>query len=274
MEMTSYHFYHSFKNSSLAILRESLTDTENITGIVLKDIDLYYQPLESPLVSITFFVLKLISVLIGEGIGIKVLATIKKEKSLLTQITKVFVLCQMILFPILVVTDLTINLVYPVNEVIGNWFCAVSWFLWGFGMGIVLNNSFIAALMRYFFIIHETKVKGFGKNRVQSIFLVLTIAIPIFQFILQVVDGSPRLSYIKKCYGLDREAFLVETSTLKVLKSKFLKLEKYETNGGIDFMYEMGRSICKVLEATLFVMMGFNITEGFIYYKIFSHMLR
>jgi hypothetical protein len=274
MEMTSYHFYHSFKNSSLAILRESLTDTENITGIVLKDIDLYYQPLESPLVSITFFVPKLISVLIGEGIGIKVLATIKKEKGLLTQITKVFLLYQMILHPAQILTDLTINLIYPVNEVIGDWFCALCWFLWGFGTGIVLNNSFMAALIRYFFIIHETKVKTFGKKRAQRIFLVLSIAIPLFQFILQVVDGSPRYSYIKKCYGEDREAFLVETSTLKVLKSKFLKLEKYETNGGIDSIYEMGRRICKVLEATLFVMMGFNITEGVMYYKIFSHMLR
>jgi hypothetical protein len=272
--MASYHFYHPFKNSSLAVWAGNLTDTENITGDVLDDIDLYYQPLESPSVSFTFFVLKLICVLIGEGIGIKVLTMIKKEKGVLTEMAKLCVLYQMILHPIQILMDLTINLVYPVNEVIGDWFCAFCWFLWGFGSGIVLNNSFMAALIRYCFIIHETKVKAFGKNRAKRIFLILSIAIPLFQFILQVVDGSPRLSFIKKCYGEDREAFLLETSTLKVLKSKFLKLDKYESNGGIDFIYETGRRICKVIEATLFVIMGCNISECVIYYKIFSHMHR
>ena len=122
MGLKSYHFYHPFKNSSFAVLTEGVGDPKNIAGYVLSDIDLYYQPLESPFVSFTFFILKLISIFIGEGIGIKVLNMVKKEVGLLTDITKLFVISQMILHPILLFFDLTINLIYPVNEVIGDWF--------------------------------------------------------------------------------------------------------------------------------------------------------
>ena len=274
MGLKSYHFYHPFKNPSFAVLTEGVTDPKNITGYVLSDIDLYYQPLEGPFVSFTFFILKLISIIIGEGIGIKVLTMVKKEVGLLTEITKLFVISQMILYPILLFFDLTINLIYPVNEVIGDWFCTLGWFSWGLFMRIGLNNSFIAALMRYLFIIHETRVKAYGKRRVKRIFFVLSIAIPLFQFILQAADGSPRLSFINKCYGKDHDVFLIETSTLNVLKNKFLKLENSEINGVIHSVYEMWKRICKILEATLFVIMGFNISEGVIYYKIFSHMHR
>jgi hypothetical protein len=161
-----------------------------------------------------------------------------------------------------------------VNEVIGDWFCALVWLIWGCLGRIVLNSSFIAALMRYFFIIHETRVKAYGKKRAKRIFLVLSIAIPVFQFILQAAAGSPRWSFINKCYGEDHKAFLIETSTLNVLKSNFLKFETYEINGFMEFIYETGKRICKVLEAILFVVMGFNISEGIIYYKIFSHIQR
>ena len=274
MGLKSYHFYDAFKNSSFAVLTKGLTDQKNVTGFVLDDVNLYYQPLESPYISLTFFGLKLISIIIGEGIGIKLLAMTKKENGLLTEITKLFVISQMILHPILLFFDLTINLVYPVNEVIGNWFCSLGWLCWGIFMRIGLNHSFMAALMRYFFIVHENRVKAYGKRRAKRIFLILTIVIPLFQFILQAADGSPRLSFIKKCYGEFHKAFLIENSTFNVLKHKFLKLGTYEANGFMNSFYEMGKKMCKIIEATLFVIMGFNISEGVMYYKIFSHMHR
>ena len=184
MGLKSYHFYDAFKNSSFAVLTKGLTDPKNVTGFVLDDVNLYYQPLESPYISLTFFGLKLISIIIGEGIGIKLLTMMKKENGLLTEITKLFVISQMILHPILLFFDLTINLVYPVNEVIGNWFCSLGWLCWGIFMRIGLNHSFMVALMRYFFIVHENRVKAYGKKRAKRIFLILAIAIPLFQFIL------------------------------------------------------------------------------------------
>ena len=107
MELKSYHFYHPFKSSSFGILTPSLKDPDNVTGFALEDIDLYYQPLESPSIFFTFFVLSLISVFIGEGIGMKVLTMLKKELGPLTQITKLFVISQMILWPFFLLLVLT-----------------------------------------------------------------------------------------------------------------------------------------------------------------------
>jgi hypothetical protein len=118
---------------------------------------------------------------------------VKKENGLLTHITKLLEIFQVILWPFLLLWDLTINLVHPVNEVIGDWFCALGWFLLVLFMIIVLNSLYIAALMRYFFIIHQTRVNAYGKTRVKRILLVLSIAIPALQFILPAAAGSPSI---------------------------------------------------------------------------------
>ena len=91
---------------------------------------------------------------------------------------------------------------------------------------------------------------------------------PIIQFTLQALDGSPRLSFINKCYGNDHRVFLIEASTLNVFKAKFVKLDEHYVN--IDSIREITIRVCKVIEAILFIFMGFNVTESFLYYKIFN----
>ena len=95
---------------------------------------------------------------------------------------------------------------------------------------------------------------------------------PFVQFTLQALGSSPRLSFVNKCYGTDHRKFLIETSTLNIFKSRFIKLE--EPYVDINFLLEMGKRICKIIEATLFLFMGFNVTEVFLYYKIFTKIER
>ena len=269
MSLNLHNFYHPYYNSSLEFLSFHDLDQTNMSeGEIVDEIDLYYQPLENPSIVITFFSIKILVICIGEAISTKLVASLSKEKALLTDITKFFIISQMILQPILVCLDLIINLIYPVNEIIGNWLCFLTWLLWGVFMRVGLNNSFVSALMRYFFIVHEKKVNEYGKEKIRRWFLYFSLVTPIIQFTLQALDGSPRLSFINKCYGNDHRVFLIEASTLNVFKAKFVKLDEHYVN--INSIREITIRICKVIEAILFIFMGFNVTESFLYYKIFN----
>ena len=269
MGLDLHKFYHPFQNLSFGVLlkNESFPAFSN-QGEVVDDVDLYHQPLEKPSIVISFFVFRLFLICIGEGVGVKVLTNLKKETGLLTDVTKLFIISQMILHPILHCLELILNTIYPVNEIIGGWFCFLDWTLMGVFMRIGVNHSFIDALMRYSFIVHEQKVKAYGKEKVKRWFLYFSITMPFIQFALQALEGSPRLSFVNKCYGNDHRVFLIETSTLNVFKRKFVKLDGPYVD--IDSLQEIGIRICKIVEATLLLIMGFNITEVLLYIKIFS----
>ena len=80
--MISYvnHYYHPFKESYFGIFLRDQTSPENITGFSIENVNLYYQPVQEPVIAIAFFILKMVLVIIGEFINIKVLIMTKKGK--------------------------------------------------------------------------------------------------------------------------------------------------------------------------------------------------
>ena len=273
MSLEWNNFYHPFQKSSLDFL---LTNHNNQSSFsdheIVNEIDLYHQPLERPSIVLTFFIIKLIIILAGERICIRLLRSLEKEKGLLKDVTKLFIIVQMILHPTFHCFEIIVNTVYPVNQLFGNWICFLVWLLWGVSGNIVLSNSFISALMRYLFIVHEQKVDTYGKERVKRWFLYSSITIPLVQFAIHALQGSPRLSFVNKCYGNNHRIFLSQTSSLSLSKLSFSNLD-----GPLDEM-EMGREVIavigKVVETVWFLFTGFNVAEAFLYFKIFNKLNR
>ena len=259
------NLYNPFQKSSLLFLS---TNDSNISTSshyeAVNDIDLYHQPLEKPSVVLAFFVIKLIIICIGEGICIRLLSSLKKEKGLLTDVTKLFVIVQMISYPSFHCIEIAINTVYPVSQLIGNWICFLVWLLWGVSGRILLSNSLISALMRYLFIVHEQKVDSYGKEKVKRWFLYFSIIVPLIQFTLHAMAGSPRLSFVNKCYGNDHRVFLFKTSTL-ITSKPFSDMVPGRT---------VVTEISKIVDLTWFLLMGFNVTEALLYFKIFKKLNR
>ena len=271
------NFYHPFRNSSLKfLLVNNLSFSTNLNEFTVDNIDLYYQPLEHPAIAVTFCFLKLVSISVGNWIGFKILRNIQKERSILSDVTRLLIITQTI-FPLILTIffELPVNLVYPIHELVGEWFCTLGWVLSSVSSKIVLYNSVIAAFMRYFFVVHEPKVESYGKEKVKRIFLYLSVFLPVFSTILMLVAASPGTSFIKKCYGLDHKAFLLETSTLNVLKRKFWASDINDAQAfSVDHLITVGKNICKIVDTTLLFILGANLTEGIIYYRIFAHMTR
>ena len=180
----------------------------------------------------------------------------------------------MIVHPIIEFILFTTNLIYPVDEILGQWFCTLAWFFIDFFIRVALYNSFIVAVMRYFFIIHEEKVLAYGKENIKRLFLYLNICIPLLHKAFKLPESSSMFSFINKCYGDDHKVFLVRTSTLNVFNSNFWTLKSYSHYQFGDIFIDIGKKICKIVDTILLLLMGLNITEGALYCRIFLHLNR
>ena len=277
-----YHFHHPFTKSSFGFFVFLNSDNASqivSSGFSLEDIDLYYQPLENPIVAISLFTIKIFFIIIGMILCSKVLDMVKKEPSIDSQLLKIFCWIQIIFQPILVFFDLTVNLIHPIDDIIGPWFCSLGWLFYSVSTKFILNHSFFTAMMRYVFIVHNDIVNKFGKQKFKRYFLFLSIAACMFGVLVDGIDNKElsRLSFINKCYGNDHKVFLIESSTLNVLRRKFLEvqgnaIENYV--GTWQQIYLILLKFMKMVKTSIFLITGFNVAEGILYFTLFSDMRR
>ena len=172
--------------------------------MLLDDIHLFYQPVETISTAILFLLIRLILVLFGEIINIKLFLQIRKETCLVKDVTKVYTICQIVFLPIWLWFNTSTDLFHPLNEIIGQWYCALGWFLIHLCGTIISFYSLTVAIMRYLFIIHEESVEKYGKKKAQEICLWLIIAIPLIMVLWEGANGSEidLMSVVNKCNGI------------------------------------------------------------------------
>jgi hypothetical protein len=180
----------------------------------------------------------------------------------------------MILGPYALIVSTLTDFIYPVNQIIGHWFCSFGWFFMYFCFTIVSFNSFIVALMRYFFIVWREKAATYGKEKVKKIFLFLSVIFPLIMTVWRVSDTNEidAMSFINKCYGIYHKVFLIEESTLNVSQQKYCAYVHYD--GYYGKVISLALQISCMIRASAMIILCFNLTEGIIYYKTFTHMIR
>ena len=273
-----HNFYHPLKNTSIRVTIEETTITKDQNGLLIDEIDLYYQPVQNPTIGITFFLIKLPILILGILLNIKVLSLIKRETSVVNDVTKVATYAQMIFWPIFLCFTTATDFVHPLNEILGEWVCDFGWFITYFFTSVFSLHSFIVALMRYCFIVHNDKFeKGLRKERTKQFFLFLSVLIPLLMVIWGAISRSELdiLSYINKCNGKHHKVFLVETSTIDVLRRNFCEFDGYDSaNFPFGQIIDAIKRVSCIARTTVLVLMVLNFTEIIIYYKIFSHINR
>ena len=278
-----YHFHHPFTKSSIGILLANSSDNdliEKLSVILLEDVHLYYQPLEHPIIAMLFFFIKFFFIVIGIILCSKVLTMVKKNPSIDSKALMVFCWIQILFQPTLVFFDLTVNLIHPVDEIIGTWLCSFGSLFYSFSTKFVLTHSFFSALMRYIFILHNDVIRKYGIERFKKYFLYLSLVICFFGVFVDGIDTRElsRLSFINKCYGKDHKVFLIESSTLNVLKRKFWTiegLEAFEKYGETwKEIISMLLKVLRLVKTLIFLLTGFNVVESILYFQIFAFMKR
>jgi len=169
-----------------------------------------------------------------------------------------------------------IDFIHPLGELTGEWFCFLVQSLANFHFIVVMNQSFIIAMMRYWFIVQEERVKNYAKAKTKRIFVCLSIFIPLFMVIWATAENaelSPFL-FVNRCYGRDHQVFLINISPLQVSNPYFCQFGNYSDKEIYGKIVEIFKRATCIFKTTLMFLMACNLTEGVIYYKIFSHMKR
>ena len=236
--------------------------------MILYDINLYHQPVEKPIFACIFLAFSMITLLVGEFIHFKLYKLVSKENGLVKQTTKLYVIVQMIGYPFLIAFISATDFIHPLSHFLGEWFCI---FAKSFGyiyLFHILQHSFITALMRYLFIVHQEWVQRHGKEKIKRIFLVIAICMPIAVTAWDTCDDFVPFVFVSRCNGIDHRNFLkMDLKDFKFSNGKSNAIEAVTVSSVIQ---KIG-CITKIL---LFAMVGLNIPEGFMYYAIFSHMKR
>ena len=276
MSLYRTHVYNPFVNTSFGFFVQNSSFPNDSFGLNVEGVNLYYQPVPPPLTALLFLLVRTLVVVIGEIMHIKVFKKIQNEMSLVNEVTKLYICTQMVYVPFWLLFTTSTDFVHPLNLVIGQWFCTFGWFFIYFCANTLAIHSFIVAIMRYFFIIHKEKVEVFGKQRAKKVFLFLNVLIPSLMILWTGIEGSETevFSFLNKCYGKDHNRFLTDLSPPDVLQRSFCMLETYTINGPLDEVVSIIRRVSCITVKVVYIVMGFNLTEAILYYKILTHLNR
>lgn len=269
-------FYRPFLQTSIGFFNQSLFDSssQSFSSVnILSDINLYYQPLQQPIVGIIYLILRIIIIIAGEFLQIQVLKLLKRESSLVEEILKVFLYVQMVYWPLFVLFHTSTDFIHPLQEVFGSWYCIVGTFIIGYGMTLIIFHSFVVGLMRYTFIVHDEWVANFGKERAKRIFLWICILVPLIAVLWRRFGGQyvSAISSFNKCNGRHHLAFMIEdTVDSSTAKKNFCFFENYDGEDQNRFLAILKRTLC-TLSSVLYLIMGFNFVEGIFYWKTIKH---
>ena len=257
-------------SSDLSFFIDKAPAKINENQMILYDIDLYHQPVEKPIFACIFLAFSMITLFVGEFAHFRLYKLVSKENGIVKQTTKVYVLVQMIGYPILIAFISATDFIHPLSHLLGDWSCI---FAIGFGymyLFHILQHSFVTAMMRHLFIVHQEWVQRHGKDRIKRIFLVITICMPIVITAWDTCDDFAPFPFISRCKGIDHRNFLSKIPDLKDVKIPCEDIDVSESFTVLSVI----RKISCITKVLLFALLGLNIPEGLIYYAIFSHMKR
>ena len=276
--LSQKNFYNPFVEPYLGFFIGSHPSQQNQTKFTIKDLNLYHQPVPNPQISSFFFAFMSIELFFGFYIHRKILVLLKKEDGILKNITRVFVLAQMIFWPTSIIMITITNFVHPIAAIINQWFCSCIWFLLYFPMNIISTHSFLSASIRYVFIVHYDKVRSLGKEKVKKIFLIFSMLAQLFLTLWKATDGAEldMMSYMNKCFGRFHNVFLVETSALNVAQKTFgfCDIHVHEDLDAYHQMIVLLKQGFCIASTCIMLILGSNVTEGIIYFRLFTIMNR
>ena len=168
MVVTKRNIYHPFVNKSLGFFINSKSGT--YSEEIFTDVNLYWQPVQDPKIGLPFLVINLLVILAGGFVHYHLWQMLKREENLVSSILKAYVIVQMIFWPFTTVLISATDLIYPLSEVTGSWFCVFSYFLTTTSIIFISFQATVVAIMRYVFIVHRERVGIFGKQRTKDLF--------------------------------------------------------------------------------------------------------
>ena len=268
--------YNPFLGDTISLFNHSLSAPQCWNVETLVDVDLYYQPLQTPTLTVVYLILKSIILIAGEYLHIRILNFFRHESCLVKDLLKLFLYVQMLYWPVVVIFQASTEFVYPLQEIIGEWGCSFGWWWILLGMTIIFFHSFMVGLLRYLFVVHNKWISSWGKERVKKTFLRASILIPVLCTIWRASSGPElaAISSFNRCKGMGHKAFLIENSIdntpkIRFFVAYFFGFKKYDEGDG-EIVAILKKS-ASIFTSAIYAIMGLNFFEGLFYWKTVKH---
>ena len=276
MKQSRQKFYHPFQNSFFGVYMGKNDYQNHSSFIIIDNIDLYQQPVEDPSIAMIFFAVRCVIVIMAELCNYRVLVMMRKDKSILNDVTKLQAYAIMVSMPIKLIFVTLTDFIHPLNEMLGRWICISFWFEENIARQIITSHSLMVALLRYTFIVHNTKVLEFGKAKLEKLFWYASIIVPILTVLWVASDLQDAIpsNHINRCNGMDHKMFLIRSwSSLGLIGTNF-HLHNDQISDKFDMLFAIMRKLSRIGHRILRIFLASNIAEGVIYFKLFRHMTR
>ena len=276
MPLQPENLYHPFLNTSFGVYIDDEVLEDDLVGSIIDDINLHYQPTQVPLIAVAFIFLKVFLLIIGGYLHVKLFMLMNKENGILKKITQLFVVANSALWPFLTFFSGITDFIHPMNKVAGQWFCDICEFIFYFLANIMTFHSLVAAMMRYLFIVHRETVNRFGKEKAKELFFYLSFLLPLLVSSWELLNGTEvdSMSFINRCNGKHHRTFLLESSATNVARRNLCAFEDYKSTNIMDQMISLISRILCIANKLIMVVMGLNVVEGILYWRIWTHINR
>ena len=276
MNRSRQNFYHPFQYSFFGFDLGKIDFQNHSTFNIIDNIDLYQQPVEEPSIAMLFFAVRCVIVIMAELCNYRVLVMMKKDRSILNTITKLQAYTIMVSMPIKLIFVTLTDFIHPLNEILGKWICISFWFEENISTQIIASHSLMVVLLRYTFIVHNTKVIEFGKAKLEKLFWNVSIIVPVLTVLWVASDLQDAIpsNHINRCNGMDHKMFLIRSwSSLGLIGTNF-HLHNDQISDKLDILFAIMRKLSRIGHRIWRIFLGSNIAEGVIYFKLFRHMTR
>ena len=125
MKQDIQYFYHPFQQGSLPFYIHIEDHQNNLSLYIIKDIDLYQQPVEEEFTALTLFVLRCFFTILAEVSNYRMLSIMKKDTSILADVAKLQAYTIMMTLPIRLIFITLTDFIHPLKDIVGNWFCVM-----------------------------------------------------------------------------------------------------------------------------------------------------
>ena len=263
--------YDPFKGNSFSFFDQFSSNTSSFLVESVSNVNLYFQPLQYPILAFSFLIVRIVVMLVGEYVQVKLLALFKRENCLVNEVLKAVTIVQMGYWPLFVLFETSTDLVNPLRDIIGQWYCITAFFVITYGMTHIVFHSFTVALMRYTFVVHHQRVASFGIERAKRYFLVTSIIVPIVATVWRFLSRLQvsTISSLNKCNGIHHMSFLIENTA----ENNFCFREEYDEEDSNRPLAILKRTLC-IMSSILYLIMGLNVIEGVFYWRTLVHSRR
>ena len=225
--------------------------------------------------TITETIVLVLLYLVGVIIQAKITYVCWKEKDSKTWLIHMIYSMSTIIYfgfylPLFIVTTEIPNLAATYT---GEWFCYLATFITVYGVTIITFNSLLVALVKYTFIVHHDRTIRKGEQKVQKIFCIINLSIPLFLALFaSLTRDFDSYGALNSCFGTTN-MIKVKYNDWSMSFAKFflcdLSNEASYSYGNLFFILK--QTLCVIKSVIVFVI-NTNLPEAFLYYKIFKKM--